>query len=113
MKMIIRNHILSIGLAPMISEASSTVKGLVTALAKPKPQDTMQIRKPVKESYPIAKHSIVMIGSMVSISSNSPRNAPKHMNSSEISATISFRLLLKRSDTALTIAPMPPASFIT
>ena len=32
---------------------------------------------------------------------------------SEISATISFRLLLKRSDTALTIAPMPPASFIT
>ena len=34
----------------MISEARSTVNGLVIALAKPKPQAMMLARKPVNES---------------------------------------------------------------
>ncbi len=68
----------------MISDASKTVNGLVIALAKPNPQAMMQTRNPVNESYPISTHSAVTIGSIESISSNSPRNAPNAINTSAI-----------------------------
>ena len=77
MKMMILNQMWAMGFAPIISEARSTVNGLVIAPANPNPHAIMQHRNPVNESNPTITHSAVMIGSMVSISSNSPRKDPK------------------------------------
>ena len=76
-KMISLNQMLVMGFTSMIREARSTVKGFVIEPANPNPQARIQQMKPVKESYPIITQSAVIIGSMVSISSNSPRNEPK------------------------------------
>ena len=66
-----------IGSAPIICDARSTVNGFVMAPANPKPQANMEQINPVKESYPAKMHSDATIGSIVSISSNSPRKEPK------------------------------------
>jgi len=52
------------------------VNGFVIADEKPKPHATIDIRKPVKESSPKDTVSMAIIGSRVSVSSKSPRNAP-------------------------------------
>ena len=108
-----RYQMCSIGFAPMMSAAVKTVNGFVIALAKPKPHATMLIRKPVNESSPIITHSAVTIGSIESISSNNPKNAPKHMKMSVTVQSKRTVRLRNRSATAPTSARIPPTSFIT
>ena len=84
MKMIIRYHRLIIGFTPIILDANNTVNGFVMALEKPNPHATMQMRKPVNESYPMDTASITMIGNNVNISSNRPNNAPNSMKIRDI-----------------------------
>ena len=96
----------------MILEASSTVNGLVIALANPKPQAIIETRNPVNESKPTRTHSAVTMGSIVSISSNCPRNAPKHMKISAIAHSKRPRRFRNRCETAPTRTRMPPTSFM-
>ena len=113
MKITKRYQTLSIGFASMISAAVSTVNGFVIALAKPKPHAMMLTRNPVNESNPIITHSAAMIGSIESISSNSPKNAPKHIKTSAIAQSSSALRLRNRSATVPISARIPPTSFMT
>ena len=67
--------------AHKLSDCLAGIDSLM-ALENPKPTATMEIRKPVKESYPRETVRMTMIGRSVSISSKRPSMAPKSMNRS-------------------------------